>query len=106
MEKTIKVLLDDFDGSEASRHIRFSVDGNNYELDVNDANGKAFDEALAPFIKVARKTGRFSVPAVSKPRMSSEELTRIRTWARAQGYKVSDRGRIAQTIQDAYYASK
>lgn len=105
MEKTIKVLLDDIDGTDASRHIRFSVDGTNYEIDVNEENGKAFDEALAPFLKAARKTGRFSVPATAKPRPNSAELAKIREWARAQGYKVSDRGRVAQAIQDAYYTT-
>lgn len=40
------MLLDDIDGTEAMRHIRFSVNGTGYALDVSEANGRAFDEAL------------------------------------------------------------
>lgn len=49
------MLLDDIDGTEAMCHIRLSVNGTSYALDVSEANGKAFDEAIAPFLKVARK---------------------------------------------------
>lgn len=43
------MLLDDIDGTEAMCHIRLSVNGTSYALDVSEANGKAFDEAIAPF---------------------------------------------------------
>jgi Lsr2. len=36
---------------------------------------------------------------------SSEELAAIRTWARANGHQVADRGNPAKTVLDAYDAA-
>src|SRR5579872_3238807 len=33
---------------------------------------------------------------------SSADVDAVREWARANGYQVSDRGRIAQAVRDAY----
>ncbi len=48
-------------------------------------------------------------PACSQPpggKRSKEELAAIRTWARANGYEVADRGTPAQKVIDAYYADQ
>ena len=37
------------------------------------------------------------------PVKRNPETAAIREWAKANGHKVSDRGRIHQDVQDAYY---
>ncbi|CAL9669315.1 Lsr2 family DNA-binding protein [Streptomyces sp. enrichment culture] len=43
-------------------------------------------------------------PALSG-KFSKEQLAAIRTWARANGYKVADRGNPAREVLDAYFAA-
>lgn len=40
------------------------------------------------------------------PAAADHDAGDIRAWARAHGYEVSDRGRIAQSIQDAYHQAQ
>ena len=35
----------------------------------------------------------------------SDELAKMRDWGRANGFKVSSRGRVSQELQDAYAAA-
>ncbi|MFP3786671.1 histone-like nucleoid-structuring protein Lsr2, partial [Burkholderia sp. SIMBA_024] len=58
---------------------------------------------LAPFKEAGRRVASSSVraKASSGPRA---DLDDIRKWARENGHTVSDRGRVAQTIIDAYDA--
>ncbi|MET9077906.1 histone-like nucleoid-structuring protein Lsr2 [Streptomyces sp. NPDC004232] len=56
------------------------------------------------------KTGKPPTPAaVSAPgltgKFSKEQLAAIRTWARANGHQVADRGTPAKTVLDAYDAA-
>lgn len=96
------MLLDDIDGTEATRHIRFSVNGTSYALDVSEANGKAFDEAITPFLKVARKVTR---PSKIKGQSKEVSYAEIREWARERGYKLPGRGMVPRAIRDAYYST-
>lgn len=122
MRKEIVVFKDDIDGSEADGTTRFSVDEVFYEIDLGAENRKAFDEALAPFVKHARVTPRNQAlqllgvraasgvstrqtrlsPSVSERAARREEDDKIRAWARERGFEVSNRGRIAQSIRDMY----
>lgn len=68
-----------------------------------EANVEKLREALAEWTKRARRAGgRRSAgrrPVVVGRR---QDLDAIRMWGRANGYKVSDRGRISGELQDAY----
>lgn len=107
MEKTVRMLIDDIDGSEATERIEFTLGGTSYRLDLNEKHAKEFNDDLDPWLAKAQKLSRFTRSSASSTAEKSdkEELARIREWAKANGYKVSDRGRIAQTTKDAYYAS-
>ena len=103
--KTTTVLIDDIDGTEASKTITFSFDGTNYSIDLSDDNAKALRDALKPYTKVATiVTARRSSAGGSKS--NSAELAAIREWAGKNGHEVSPRGRIPQSIVDEYHASK
>jgi len=108
MAQRIQTILDDdIDGGPADVTIQFSYQGTQYEIDLSKKNEEKFIKALGPFTSNARKTGarRSSAkPAVGKS--DKNQLQAIREWARANGHKVSDRGRISQEVQDAYNASR
>ncbi|AZZ54173.1 histone-like nucleoid-structuring protein Lsr2 [Rathayibacter festucae] len=105
------LLVDDLDGSPIEDGkggtVRFSVDGSSYEVDLSQKNIDALNKAVAPFVDVARKSsGRAAAPAASASKKSDPKtLAAIREWANSNGHEVSSRGRIPQTIQDAYHAA-
>ncbi len=103
MAQKVKIILvDDMDGGSAEETVRFGLDGANYEIDLSAENAGNLREAIRPFVAKARRSsgrvqrGRGSTPA------RNQEAAEIRKWAREQGYKVSDRGRVQSEIQDAY----
>ena len=107
MARQVQVLLvDDLDGSKADRTVSFGIDGDQYEIDLNQANIDKLQEALAPFSEAARK-----VRPTRSPRRggrqggSTGKSALIREWARSQGMKVSERGRVSQEIIDAFEAA-
>lgn len=106
-------LVDDLDGSTAKETVRFGVDGATYEIDLSETNAAELRENMTEFVEHARRLGRrkpaaagtrkTSIPTASLTAREERERTRaIRTWARAAGYEVSDRGRIPATVIDAY----
>jgi Lsr2 len=55
MAQTVIVkLTDDIDGGDANETVSFALNGQKYEIDLNETNAKALREALAPFIDKAR----------------------------------------------------
>ncbi len=110
------MLIDDLDGSEASETVSYTGDGQEYEIDLSEANVKKFKEALAPFLEKSRPVERQPVLMATPIRGSGSrrsrstgssrgtrtDLPEIRAWAESQGMRVSSRGRIKQTIVDAY----
>ena len=102
--KVQMILLDDIDGGEAQRTATFALDGKSYEIDLNAAHLDQLTEALAPFIEKARKTsaGTGRRPAARGGSSGGGDASIVRTWAREQGYEVSDRGRVPKEIRDAY----
>lgn len=102
------LLIDDLDGGEAGQTVSFNLDGRAYEIDLSDANAARLREALAPFITAARRVPprRPRPPADGDAAVGRDRSAAIRAWAKAQGRQVSDRGRIAQAIIDAYHAAR
>jgi hypothetical protein len=110
-QKVTTHLVDDLTGDTIEdgkgRTVTFSFDGSHYEIDLTDDNADALREAFSDYVAAARKvSGRSGRPAGSAPkRGNSEELTKIREWANANGHEVSSRGRIRQAVRDAYDAA-
>jgi hypothetical protein len=105
-QKVVVSLVDDLDGGKADETVEFALDGKGYELDLSSRNAKKLRGALASFVEVARKPGgRQRGRATAAPRASAdrEQNQAIREWARAQGKKVSERGRIPADVIDAYH---
>ncbi|WP_062737490.1 histone-like nucleoid-structuring protein Lsr2 [Kocuria turfanensis] len=108
MAQKVQVHLeDDLDGGPADDTITFALDGKDYEIDLSTTNAEKLREALRPFAQAGRKTTRSSGPRATRSRRSGSDpdTAKIRAWAKGNGYEVSDRGRIHQTVKDAYYAA-
>jgi hypothetical protein len=101
VSKMTVVLEDDVDGSVAAETVRFALDGVNYEIDLSSANAEKLRAAVAVWIGSARRTGGRKAQVRATARGASNANT-IRTWARGQGYEVSDRGRVSAEIRKAY----
>lgn len=102
------VLVDDVDGSEASETIEFSIDGVSYTIDLNEKNAAKLRSQMEKWISVADEVPHLPPPqrrvkkSVSDRAASAGERALIRHWASQNGYAVSDRGRIASHVEDAY----
>jgi hypothetical protein len=99
-QKVSIVLVDDIDGSEAEETVSFSLDGRDYEIDLNAKNAGKLRDALAPFIGHARRGG-----GRKRNRTGGPSPADIRAWARENGFEVPDRGRVSQQVRDAYLAA-
>jgi len=111
-KQTITRLIDDLDHTEADETVKFGLDGVQYEIDLSAKNASKLREALKPYIKAGTKIGRVPVPATratarrrGTQAVDREQNRAIREWARAQGKKISDRGRIPEDIVAEYHAS-
>ncbi len=104
MAQRVQIILeDDIDGGDATETVTFGLDGVTYEIDLNEKNASSLREAFAPYVGAARRVaGRRSSGTSARRPSDKGELTKIRQWARANGHQVSDRGRISQTVRDAY----
>ena len=109
MAQKVQVLLvDDIDGSDADETVTFSLDGVSYEIDLTDANAQKLRDDLSTWIGHARRAGgrkttsRSTTARRASNAGSSADLTKVREWARSNGYEVSDRGRIKADIQATY----
>ncbi|MGW4498787.1 histone-like nucleoid-structuring protein Lsr2 [Micromonospora sp. NPDC004336] len=106
--KVITILTDDLDGGSADRTIDFSLDGVAYAIDLSDQNAGALRKALDVYIDAARRTGRSGIDldrstAPVTPAGRSRAQTRaIREWAVENGYQISERGRIPNSVVRAY----
>ena len=114
MAQKVQVLLvDDIDGGEASETVNFALDGNNYEIDLSGKNAAELRDSIAKYVGSARKIGRSSSSSGRSSRrsggtstsMDRDQAAAIRSWAKKQGLKVSDRGRIPATIIEQYNQS-
>jgi hypothetical protein len=103
-------LVDDLDGGPADETVQFSLDGRDYEIDLSTQHAQALRENLADYSENARRAGKGDKSGRRRHsdrdgRPSRGEATAIRTWARENGYQVSDRGRIPKTVVEAYRAA-
>ena len=123
MAQKVQVMLvcdlhdDEVEGVET---VAFGLDGTMYEVDACEEHAGALRDAFAPFVGAARRAGRGgSAPAQRRgggrsSRSGSdggsgsggkERVQAIRDWARENGHKVSERGRLPGAVVAAYEAA-
>lgn len=107
--RTLIELIDDLDGSPAAETVTFAVDGVTYEIDLNDPNAAQLREDINRWTEHGRRVGgrraRTAKPSTATTSSRKRDLGAVREWAKANGHKVSDRGRVPQPILDAYDAA-
>ncbi|OUM42637.1 histone-like nucleoid-structuring protein Lsr2 [Arthrobacter sedimenti] len=105
-------LVDDLNGEQAQETVRFGVDGTNYEIDLTTENADKLRSILSEYADKGRKAttrrrsqgGQNASSATSKStsRATREDTQKIRQWAQDNGCNPSSRGRITQSIVEAY----
>lgn len=108
-QREIVHLVDDVDGGTADETVAFGLDGRLYEIDLSGKRAAALREHLQRYVAAARRSGatppggRTRRGAGSPDRPNSRtEARAMREWARANGYALSDRGRIPAAVVEAY----
>ncbi len=106
-QKVLVEILDDIDGSAAAQTVQFGLDGVTYEIDLSDDNAAALRDELARFIAAGRRVGGRKVRVATGQSTTTSTTDRernqqIRAWANANGYEVSERGRLSSEVIAAY----
>jgi hypothetical protein len=89
-QKVQVTLVDDLDGTEAE------------EIDLSKKNATALRQALARYVGAGRRVGGRRTTGARRGRPRGNGTAAIRDWAKAKGYKVSDRGRVPANIVEEY----
>jgi hypothetical protein len=109
--RIVHQLVDDIDGTllevGEGETVHFSLNGVAYEIDLTNSHAEELRAALDPYIKAGRRASAGTARAAAPRRRAARdsEVGEIREWAKAQGLKVSERGRIAADVMDAYRAA-
>jgi Lsr2 len=94
--------LDDLDGSEGASPLEFSLEGVNYEIDLNDEHAAELRELLTPYVRSARRVGKAPAKRGERERNGAPDPRTVREWARAQGIEVSNRGRVPARLIEQF----
>ncbi len=110
-QEVITKLIDDLDGTEATETVLFALDGETYEIDLNDKNAAALRKALDRYSAVARSGSAGRGGPVRRTRGKSTRARGdvdprlVRAWANENGIEISTRGRIPTEVLDQYKAA-
>ncbi|MEI6363843.1 MAG: Lsr2 family protein [Actinomycetes bacterium] len=108
------LIIDDLTGETGARTRTLRFDGVDYEIDLTDASYAELRKAVKPYLKAARQVSGSRVPVQrirrraagsSKHVGAPTEAAVIRAWARANGVAVTERGRVAPAVRDAWVAA-
>ncbi|KRQ23291.1 MULTISPECIES: Lsr2 family protein [Mycobacteroides] len=107
MAKKVTVeLVDDITGESGASTTQFSLDGIDYDIDLNPSNDQKLRAVLAPWITKSRRTvnsdGRGTVPSSTNGSCGRPDMHHIRVWAVANNMKVPARGKMPTAIIAAY----
>jgi|SRR5699024_1292435 len=105
-KKVIVQMIDDINGEEATETITFGYDGKSYEIDLTAENAQLLREQFGEWSQHARRAPATKSGQRRSRSSGSSNTSKIREWARANGYEVSARGRIPVDIANAYNAAQ
>ena len=103
-QRTQVLYIDDIDGSPADGTVVFGLDGTTYEIDLSKKHADQLAKVIGPYIEAARKVPA-SRRSATRSRPARHNQSDVRAWARDQGLKVSDRGRIPSDLLARYEAA-
>ena len=76
-----------------------------YEIDLSKKNARAFRKGLSQFVEHARKAGRAPSRRAARTSANRQRSGDVRAWAKTQGIKLSERGRIPASVVQQYEAA-
>jgi hypothetical protein len=98
-------MTDDLDGSPAAETVMFGFDGVTYEIDLSERNRAKLERDLAPYVAAGRRVSRTRRRGgPGRPLAPRADRAAVRAWARENGLKVSERGRISTEVLSQYEA--
>ena len=112
--RIVHQLVDDLDGTVleigSGETVLFSLDGAAYEIDLTGENASALRDSLAPYVAAARsisssRTSSGTSGGSRRRRTGQQDYSAVRAWAKSNGYKVSERGRVPASVLEAYEAA-
>jgi Lsr2 len=74
------------------------------DIDLNKLNAAQFRQTVAPYIEHGRRVSRGRARA-ARPAPDRGHSSDVREWAKQQGIKVSERGRIPASVVAGYEAA-
>ena len=101
--RTLVVLEDDIDGSQATVTVHFALDGTEYTIDLSGGNAEKLRGDMEKWIKAAKKVGvRRSRKTTSS---TGVDLKAVRAWAASNKIELSSRGRVPRSVIEQYHAA-
>lgn len=95
--------MNDLDGEEARKTVRFGLDGIDYDIDLSENEAATLRAILSGYTAKGRRVsgghGRRPRSAGQGP---ADDIPTIRRWAQENGYNPGPRGRLTRSIIDAY----
>jgi hypothetical protein len=117
-----RCLAEGNEGVESTEEVAFSYEGFSYKLDLCGRHAEDFHNTIQGLISASTDRSRVGAarrartesaadggagvkPSPRPARRDKEQVGAIRDWARANGHKVSDRGRIPGDVEAAFHAA-
>jgi len=109
-------MTDDVDPGDAERDattetVRFGLDGDVHEIDLDPVGARALRAALAPYVAAGRRTTATITPIHDEPARPAGgaagpaptgERAAARAWLEANGHRLGPGGRISATLMTLY----
>jgi hypothetical protein len=102
-QTTVTLACDICGGTKDTRTRSIALDGRTLEIDLCTKDNRSLDKVAQMLVPYARKVARH--PVARRTASTRQRSADVRDWARTQGFKVSDRGRIPEEIEHKYAAA-
>lgn len=119
-----EVIVDDLTGEPDAQTVWFAYQGQTFQIDLSEASDKVLRDLLMPYIAAGRKVAstmakinKVTRPTVAKTngqaktnghkgRSDPAFIASVKAWAATQGFAVPARGRVPNTVIEAYQAAQ
>ena len=102
-QTTVTVTCDICGGTKDTQTRSIALDGRTLEIDLCTKDNRSLDKVAQIFVPYARKVARH--PVARRTASTRQRSADVRDWARTQGFKVSERGRIPEEVERKYAAA-
>ena len=106
-QTTVTITCDICGGTKDARTRTITLDGRALEIDLCGKDARGLDKVAGKYVPAARKltTSRRSASSGHRTVGDRQRSADIRSWARTQGFELSDRGRIPANVEQEYDAA-